>query len=95
MPKTIALNNQSLVDITMQLTGSANNLLIIAMYNGLVPSEPLTPGQIILIPEGVNVNTDVARYYKVNSILPATSISEEIQQTFEKSCEEKLYDCFK
>lgn len=90
-----ALNNQTLIDITIQLTGTANNLLKIAMHNGLVPSEPLVPGQIILLPEGVSLNTDVSRYYEVNGVLPATSISEEIEQTFEKSCEDKLYNCFK
>jgi len=94
MQKITALNNQSLIDIAIQATGDASNLLLIAMHNNLVPTAQPLSGQIIEIPETVKMNTDVVRHYEANGILPATALSEELAVP-ELTCEEKLYECFK
>lgn len=91
-----ALNNQSLIDLSVQLTGKPENFLKIAMANNLVPSEPIPAGLEIVIPEGLEIDTDIVRYYEANGILPATALDEILEQAAtELTCEEKLYECFK
>lgn len=89
-----ALNNQSLLDIAIQATGKAENLIKIAMENNLVPSDLIAPGTILTIPSAVEFDTDILRFYEANGVLPATALDEELQAV-ELSCEEKLYECFK
>lgn len=88
------LNNQSLLDIAIQTTGKAENLLKIAMANNLVPTEPIAPGTILNIPEIIEIDQDIVRYYNANNVVPATSLSDELS-VIELTCEEKLYECFK
>lgn len=88
------LNNQSLLDIAIQTTGKAENLLKIAMQNDLVPTEPIAPGTILKIPADIEIDQDIVRYYKANNVVPATSLSDELS-VIELTCEEKLYECFK
>lgn len=91
-----ALNNQSLIDLAVQVTGKAENYLKIAMANNLVPSEPIPAGTEIKIPEGLEKDTDIVRYYQGNNILPATALDTVLEQTAtELTCEEKLHECFK
>jgi hypothetical protein len=92
--KIKALNNQSLLDVSLQTTGKPENYLKIAMANNLVPSETLPAGLEIAIPDNVEIENEIKRYYNANEILPAT----ELQGAFtvpELNCEEKLYECFK
>ena len=89
-----ALNNQSLLDIAIQATGKSENLLKIAMANNLIPTEPIAPGTILTIPDTVDIDEDIVRYYAANNVLPATGLSDELQKV-ELTCEEKLYECFK
>ncbi len=92
----IAQHNQSLLDLALAATGSVDNMLQIAMHNGLVPSEALTPGQVVEIPDTVIVDSDILNYYQSNDIVPATALTEELLETVpELTCEEKLYECFK
>lgn len=88
------LNNQSLLDIAIQTTGKAENLLKIAMENNLVPTETIAPGTVLLIPDTVENDENIVRYYKANNVIPATGLSEELS-VIELTCEEKLYECFK
>lgn len=71
-----SLNNQSLLDIAIQTTGKAENRLKIAMENDLVPTEPIAPGTILTIPEGIDKDDQVVRYYEANGIFPATELTE-------------------
>jgi hypothetical protein len=87
------LNNQTLLDTAIQTTGKAENWLKIAMANDLVPTEPIAPGTVLTIPDTVEMDEDIVRYYAANNIQPATLFLEEI--TIELTCEEKLYECFK
>jgi len=88
------ISGQSLLDLTLQATGDASNLLLIAMANKLVPSDPLPAGLVVVIPDTVKMNTDVVRHYQANGILPATALTEALAVP-ELTCEEKLYECFK
>jgi hypothetical protein len=72
MQKVIVLNNQSLLDLAIQETGIAMNYIKIADANNISPTELIAPGTNLIIHETLEVNTDVVRYYKANSIVPAT-----------------------
>ena len=89
-----ALNNQSVLDIAIQATGKSENLLKIAMANNLIPTEPIAPGTILTIPDTIEIEDEIVKYYTDNNILPATEATTELQ-IIELTCEEKLYECFK
>lgn len=95
--KITVLNNQTLVDISMMYTGKAENLIPIAMANNKVPTDKPEAGEVLTIPDGLEVDNDIVRYYQANRIQPATALSETVQAVVEPelSCEEKLYECFK
>jgi len=90
----ISQNNQSLIDLSIQATGSPLNWLKIALANALVPTAKVTPGMELSIPDGLVLNSDVARYYGANGIKPATALSD-MMLLPQLSCEDKLYECFK
>ena len=73
--KITVIANQSLLDIAIQITGKAENHLKIARYNGVVPSEPLPIGLILMLPENLEIDIDIARYYNLNKLLPATELN--------------------
>ena len=70
--KAIILNNQSILDIAIQHTGSVENCFAIAVANGLSVSDVLSAGLPAEIPEDVFKNTDVLNYYNAKNIQPAT-----------------------
>jgi len=92
-----SIEGQSLLDLSIQSTGLAENYLKIAIANNLVPTDKLSPGKELIIPEGVVVNKDMLRYYQSKGITPATEISNEIidDGLSDLTCEEELYECFK
>lgn len=69
------LHNQSLLDISVQHTGTVENCFEIAVANGLSVTEELTPGVQLIIPESVKVNKEVLNYYTSKNIRPATAIT--------------------
>jgi hypothetical protein len=71
----IVLHNQSLLDITIQHTGSVHNAFAIAVYNNIAVSDPLKSGSILKLPK-VKENTDILNYYTSKKIKPATAITE-------------------
>jgi hypothetical protein len=85
-----ALNNQTLLDIAIQTTGKAENLLKIAMANDLVPTEPIAPGTVLTIPDTVEMDEDIVRYYAANNIQPATALTEEIKEELELTFWQKV-----
>lgn len=92
--KVTVLNNQSLLDIAIQETGIAANLLKIAMANDLVPTEPIAPGSIVTIPEDIEKDDQIVNYYKANSLRPATELTTTQTQAQELSFWEKVIKAF-
>ena len=92
--KVEVLHNQTLLDISVQTTGIAENWFKIAKANNLVPTAPIAPGTILTIPDTIEIEDEIVKYYTDNNILPATEATTELQ-IIELTCEEKLYECFK
>lgn len=72
--KVIVLHNQTLLDISIQATGTPENALWIALQNGLVPSDEIKAGSVLEISSNLINDEDIKRYYKANNILPATGV---------------------
>ncbi|MEE9408120.1 MAG: hypothetical protein V3V28_08605 [Polaribacter sp.] len=89
------LNNQTLLDIAIQRTGKAENLLKIAVANNLVPTELIAPGTTIVIPDTVDIDEDIIRYYTANNVLPATALTEEQKTELELTFWKKVFRAFK
>jgi hypothetical protein len=64
------LNGQSLFDVAVRTAGSAEAALAIAAANDLSVTDALPAGMALAVPEVVN--KQVADYYRVNAIAPAT-----------------------
>lgn len=77
MNKYLVFENQSLFDIAIVLTGNPLNAFWIAKDNGLVMSEKVPAGVELIIHEGLNNNKSIQKYYKINNLIPATSLSEQ------------------
>lgn len=92
--QVITQNNQSLLDIAIQTTGKAENLLKIAVANNISPTGIIAPGTAITIPENVVIDGNILKFYSANTIVPATGLSQDFDFIV-LSCEEKLYNCFK
>jgi hypothetical protein len=71
--KEIILNNQSILDIALQHTGSVENCFAIAIANGFSVSDIVSAGNPAEIPEDVQKNTDVLNEYTAKKIQPATA----------------------
>jgi len=65
-------NGQSLFDIAIQETGSAQSIVAILKLNNISLSTPLTVGQELLMPDVVN--EDIYQFFKRKNIEPATAI---------------------
>ena len=89
------IHNQSLLDIAIQTTGKAENLLKIAMANNLVPTDPIAPGTILTIPDNVVVDEAIVKFYEANNVIPATEISVEQAQELELTFIQKVHKILK
>ncbi len=74
--KVIVLNNQSLIDVAIQHTGTIENAFKIAVANGLSLTDDLEPGAQLIIPADVEMNNDVVSYFSAKGIQPATGLTE-------------------
>ncbi|MEI7486867.1 MAG: hypothetical protein WCJ72_05565 [Chryseobacterium sp.] len=75
--KTIkVLNNQSVLDISIQYTGSVFNAFAIAAANNLCITDNLVLGSTLNIPDSVEIDDFVLNYYILNEIEPATGITD-------------------
>ncbi len=78
--KVVALHNQTLLDISIQHTGTVENCFKIAVANGLSVSDEITPGQELKIPSDVKIDKEILNYYKAKELQPATKGKEISQQ---------------
>lgn len=69
-------SGQSLFDIALQHCGAMEAAFDIALANGLSLTDELMPGQTLALPQKT-YDADVAAYYSVNSIQPASAITPE------------------
>lgn len=70
------LHNQSLLDIAIQHTGSAQNAFGIAMANNMSLTDQLTAGAELTVPGTVSMDLDIKNYYSSKAIQPATDITQ-------------------
>ena len=69
--KTTIIDQQNLLDIALQETGSIEGVFELATANDIAVSDEIPAGTELKVPEG-NTNPDVLRQYKANDIKPAT-----------------------
>jgi hypothetical protein len=67
------LNGQSLFDLAVQAAGTVEAAFDIALANVRAVVDELTPGAALVIP--MVLNKQIAEYYRVNGIRPATALS--------------------
>lgn len=68
----VVQHNQSLLDIAIQETGTAETVVAIAIANNISVTQLLEVGAEIVIPEDVVGNNEILKYYKKNNIKPVT-----------------------
>lgn len=91
-----AIDNQSLLDIVIQVTGSDNDIIEFAKVNGISPTENINAGDQIKIPGNLEIDLNIVQIYKKAGLVPATKPSDgEVNQYLTLSCEERFYNCFK
>ena len=78
--QAVVLNNQSLLDIAIQYRGTATAAFEIATANDLSPTDDLKTGQVLVIPDTVFYNRDMADYYQEKGILPATGVKDDFME---------------
>lgn len=71
----IVLHNQSILDASIQHTGSVENCFSIAIANGISVSDVLGVGSKMEISETVN-NNDILNYYTAKKVQPATGTTD-------------------
>lgn len=91
----ITQNNQSLLDIAIQMTGKAENLLKIAVANGISPTSVIAPGTVITIPENVVIDENIFKFYSANNIVPTTALKESEQENIELTFLQKVHKILK
>lgn len=74
--KAIILHNQSLLDLAIQHTGTAENAFDLALQNNRSITDDLEAGESIeLTAYGIQQNKDILSYYQSKNIQPATGIN--------------------
>lgn len=76
--QTIVLENQSLLDIAIQLGGSLESVFELAVANDISITESTNPGQTIFLNN--QSQSQIVDYYRSRGITPATSIIDSRQQ---------------
>ncbi|WP_034752756.1 hypothetical protein [Chryseobacterium daeguense] len=70
------LHNQTILDISIETTGSVDNCFQIAIANGHSVSADLTAGSSFGNAKGSKLNEDIVGYYSAKKIHPATGSTE-------------------
>lgn len=79
--KAIILHNQSLLDLAIQHTGTAENAFDLALVNNKSITDDLEAGESIqLIAYGIQQNKDILNYYTAKNIQPATAITAAVER---------------
>lgn len=73
------IEKQNLYDIALQETGDILAVFDIAAENGLSVTSEMSPGDELIIPEGVDGNREILAYYTMNGIRPATGAIEDAE----------------
>jgi hypothetical protein len=73
------LSNQSIYDISIQVTGTADNAFLIAKANQIAVSDKLTNGQQLVIPNVITKDAKALQYYAARNIIPATGLNNRSQ----------------
>ncbi len=74
--KAIILHHQSLLDLAVQHTGTAENAFDLALANGLSLTDDLEAGDwLIANSQELKANKDILSYYTAKKLQPATAIS--------------------
>lgn len=73
------LSNQSLLDVSVQETGSLESVFALAVANDISPTSQLTPGSVLDVK--VIYNRNIAEYYKNKNLKPATWYYSELSQS--------------
>lgn len=81
-PKIVAMDRQSLQDLTLQTTGSLEHIFELALLNGVSVTATPEPGDEYNTGVAESA-TEIVRYYQVRGIKPATGIAITPQQLFE------------
>lgn len=67
-------NGQTLADIAIQEYGDLSAVFLLAEENDISPSDNLTAGTVLLLPDVV-VNKEMQDYCKNNGVSPATEVT--------------------
>lgn len=71
------LNNQTLFDLAIQITGEALNAIEIAKSNNSSVTEELIVGDEIFIADHLLYDTNVIKVYEKENVTPATDLTEQ------------------
>ncbi|MDR0872978.1 MAG: LysM peptidoglycan-binding domain-containing protein [Prevotellaceae bacterium] len=69
-----ALTNQSIYDLAVQVLGTADGAMALALANDLAATDNLVPGQVLTIPTNWRevATKQIADYYEAKKLKPAT-----------------------
>lgn len=70
--KVTVKHNQSVIDLAVQYTGTAENAFKIAHANNISVDAYLAPGSVLEIPKTVNISTEIRDYFLNKNHQPAT-----------------------
>lgn len=79
MQTIIALDNQTILDISIRYFGTADAAFEIATLNELSMTDDLEPGQKLLLPEVDYGEQETVSFFVANKKQPATGYIEEIK----------------
>lgn len=74
-----AIDNQSVLDVAVQESGSVMAAFEWALANGVSITDELQPGQELVFPTSGFLNSDVAIYFKGKKQMIATAFNGEIE----------------
>lgn len=73
MNKVTITTGQSLLDVAVWMLGGPAALFALADANGLAITDPVTPGQVLVVPDGYVVDQDVVNYYASRALVINTT----------------------
>ena len=78
------LHNQSLLDLSLQHTGTIESIFEFAEANTLNITDDVVAGKILALPAEAFTNKDILAYYTAKNLQPATAFTKEDEQVFER-----------